>query len=396
MSSGKLPFEDRRLRPGMAAAMALFLAFWLTAVAARAQETGSKPQVPDTQQVPAAGGPQGDLGPYSVPAKKKEEPPPERPQPPKNPPEIGNFSITKDVALVSVPVMVTTATGEFIPNLKAPNFRILEDGVPQNISSFNTIQAPITAVLLVEFADVPYQFLYDTLNGAYAFAQTLKPDDWIAVVCYDMKSHILTDFTQDKRQVQAALSQLRIPGFRERNLFDALYDTIDRLEGSEGHKYIILITSGLDTFSRITYDKLLKQIKGTKDVTIFAVSTGFAFRNWLETRPSFDANLRSMDYMQADNQLDTFAKLTGGRHYSPRFEAEFPEIFHDIGASIRNEYLLAYHPSNPKLDGTYRKLKVDLVDPQTGGPLKVSGPKGKTIKYNVITREGYTAKHQVE
>ena len=100
--------------------------------------------------------------------------------------------------------------------------------------------------------------------------------------------------------------------------------------------------------------------------------------------------------MQADNQLDTFAKLTGGRHYSPRFEAEFPEIFHDIGASIRNEYLLAYHPSNPKLDGTYRKLKVDLVDPQTGGPLKVSGPKGKTIKYNVITREGYTAKHQVE
>jgi VWFA-related protein len=374
-------------------AVVLLLAAGMTP--ATAQDSTSKPDAP---QVPEAGGPQGEIGPYSVPKKQpQEQPPPEPSRPPKNPPEIGTFSITKDVALVNVPVMVTTPYG-FVPNLKIGNFRVFEDGAPQKISNFSTSEAPITAVLLVEFADIPRQFLYDTLTGAYVFAQTLRPQDWIAVMYYDMRPHILTDFTQDKGEVLAAIRQLQVPGFAERNLFDALSETIDRLEGIDGHKYIILIGSGLDTFSRITYDKMLKRVKGTKDITIFAVSTGFALRNYIEGRAanSFGANMANMDYIQADNELDNFAKLTGGRHYSPRFQAEFSEIFHDVGAAVRNQYVLSYHPTNPQLDGTYRKLKVEVVDPQTGGPLKVVDQKGKPIKYVVVAREGYTAKHQVE
>jgi VWFA-related protein len=363
-------------------------------MSARAQEPGSQPQ---SQSPPAAGGPQGDLGPYSLP-KKKEEPPAERPRPLKNPPEIGNFSITKDVSLVTVPVLVTAGSGQFIPGLKQGNFKLFEDGVPQTISSFSLAQAPITAVLLVEFADIPYPFLHDTLTGAYAFAQSLKPEDWIAVVYYDLKPHILTDFTQDKRTVLIALNQLRVPGFRERNLYDALYDTIDRLEGIEGRKYIVVIATGRDTFSKITYDKLLKRIQAAKDIGIFTISTGWAFRNWMEARSagSFGGALRDMDYLQADNQMETFAKLTGGRHYAPRMQGDFRDVFQDVAFSIRNQYVLAYHPSNPKLDGTYRKLKVEVVDPQTGGPLKVSDKKGKNVKYSVVAREGYTAQHQVE
>ena len=84
-----------------------------------------------------------------------------------------------------------------------------------------------------------------------------------------------------------------------------------------------------------------------------------------------------------------------GKAYFPRFEGELPEIFQDIGQSIRNEYALAYHPSNPKLDGSYRKLKVEIVGPD-GQPLKVTDQKGKDVKYQVIAREGYTAKHQVD
>jgi len=334
-----------------------FLILAIAVPALWAQQGDSTPPPSNTQAVPGAGGPEGDIGPYSVP-KKKEEPPPERPRPPKNPPEIANFSITKDVSLVTVPVLVTTNNGQFIPGLKQQNFKLWEDGVPQSINTFNLAQASITAVLLVEFADIPYPFLRDTLNGAYAFAQSLKPDDWIAVVYYDMKPHILTDFTQDKRAVLGALNQLRIPGFRERNLFDALYDTIDRLEGIEGRKYIIVIATGRDTFSKITYDKTLKRIQGTKDIAIFTVSTGWAFRNWMQAMSgnSLGGALRDMDYLQADNQMATFAKMTGGRHYSPRFQAEFPEIFRDVGNSIRNQYVLSYHPTNPQLDGTYRKL----------------------------------------
>jgi hypothetical protein len=93
--------------------------------------------------------------------------------------------------------------------------------------------------------------------------------------------------------------------------------------------------------------------------------------------------------------MNTFARLTGGRAYFPRFEGELPEIFQDIGNSIRNQYSLSYHPTNPKLDGSYRKLKVELVGPD-GSPLKVQNEKGKDVKYTIIAREGYTAKHQVE
>ena len=102
-----------------------------------------------------------------------------------------------------------------------------------------------------------------------------------------------------------------------------------------------------------------------------------------------------MDYLQGDNEMNTFARLTGGRAYFPRFQQELPAIFHDITGDIRNQYNLAYHPTNPKLDGTYRKLKVEVVAPD-GGPLKVKDQKGKEVKYSVVAREGYTAKHTVE
>jgi VWFA-related protein len=183
-------------------------------------------------------------------------------------------------------------------------------------------------------------------------------------------------------------------------VYDALYDTLDRVDGIEGRKYIILISGGCDTFSRITYDKILKKVKDTPNVTIFTISTGEALRMWLEAagyglQPGIMPCTDQMAFLQADNQMATFARLTGGRWFKPRFEAEMGDIFRDIGQNIRNEYVLAYHPTNPKLDGTYRKLKVELVAPD-GGPLKVRDQKGKDLKYQILAREGYMAKHQVE
>jgi VWFA-related protein len=374
----------------------MFLLLALSAAPwAYAQDSSSKPQ----EQLPGAGGPQGDVGPYSIP-KKKEAPPAERPAAaPKNPPEIGNYSISKNVDLVNVDVLVTAQNGQFIPGLKQGNFRILEDGVPQQVSSFKqSSDAPITAVLLVEFANTNWRFMVDALNASYAFADQLKPTDWIAVVYYDMRPHMLTDFTQDKRAVYGALNQLRIPGFSETNLFDALYDTIDRLEGVEGRKYIILVSSGRDTFSKLTYDKILKYVQASHNTTIFGISTGRAFRERVDAYygANMDVQAALMDYRQADNEMNTFAKLTGGQAYFPRFEAEFREIFQDVGASIRNQYILSYHSTNQKQDGGYRKLKVEIIDPRTGAPMKFTDQKGKNVKYNVIARDGYTAKHAVD
>lgn len=364
---------------------------------------GTQSQTPNAQSgegTGGTGGPNGDNGPIAIPKKKQQQEPEEK-KPPKvkNPAGMPEYSIRVDVPVVNLDVSVQTKDGRFIPGLKKENFKIFEDGVEQKVDKVElNDNAPITAVLLVEFSNPPAfhpefeAFIYDMLNGAYSFAQELKPDDWVALVSYDMRTHLLLDFTQDKRAFYEGLRQLQIPGFSEKNLYDALYDTIDRLEGIDGRKYIVLISSGVDTFSRINLDKILEKVKNSRDITIYAVSTGQTLRLMMEGRMG---GIAETTYLQADNQLKTFAHMTGGQAYFPRFEAEYPEIFAEIANSVRNQYTVSYRPSNNKQDGTWRKVKVVLTD-GAGGPMKVLNEKGKPVKYQVIARDGYKARQQVE
>lgn len=395
---------------------ALCLLFVSISVLAAAQDQTSPPANPPSSEPPSsqspesgkpkqdapaeAGGPTDNVGPYAIPKKKAEDAPPPPPVTPKKVADLPDYSLKVNVPLVNVDVSVLTKNGQFVPGLKKENFRVLEDGVPQNVTHFNVSQAPITAVLLVEFASTNYVFMIQALQASYAFANSLKKEDWVAVAYYDMQPHILVDFTQDKRAIYGALNQLRIPGFAETNLFDALYDTLDRLDRVEGKKYIVLVTTGIDTFSKLTLDKIMKKIRDTKDVTIFPISVGFIVREYCETHRcgythGMGIPVGHMDYLQGDNEMRTFAAMTGGRAYFPRFEGELPELFQDISSDIRNQYTLSYSPTNTKLDGTYRKLKVQVVAPD-GGPLKVKDQKGKDVKIDVVAREGYTAKHTVD
>ncbi len=239
--------------------------------------------------------------------------------------------------------------------------------------------------------------MYDALNASYMFASNLQPQDWVAVVSFDMKDHIVVDFTQDKQAVLGALNTLRFPGFSETNIFDAMYDTLDRLDRLPGRKELVVVASGRDTFSKLTLDQILKKVKLTPNVSIYTISTGAALRNWIDTRygNNPDVSMAMMDYVQADNQMNTFAKMTGGHWYKPRFEGELPDIFRDIAGSIRNQYTITYKPTNTKQDGTYRKLKVELVGPDDK-PLEIKDQKNHDIKYQIIARDGYTAKHEVE
>ena len=366
-------------------------------------QPSSTPQNPNQQEAPPeAGGPNSDTGPYAIPKKGEEPPVPPPPQKPKKVEGMPDYSIHVDVPLVTVPVLVTTKNGQFIPSLKKENFKIFEDGAPQKIDNFKVEDAPITVVLLIEFASTNYALMVDALRASYAFASTLKKDDWVAVVSYDMKPDILVDFTQDKNAIMTALNGLRIPGFSETWEYSALYDTLDRLDRIEGHKYVVLVSTGVDTGLKLNLDQILKKVKTTHDVTIFPISIGWMLREYCETHGCTglshgvsSMHMTSIDYLQADNEMQTFAKLTGGRFYQPRFEGDMVDAFKDIGEDIRHQYTITYHPTNPKLDGTYRKLKVEVVA-DNGGPLKIQDQKGKDVKYQVIAREGYTAKHTVD
>ena len=234
-------------RPALALAMCMVLACGSLPAWAQDQQSQPPAQQPTSQtqdngkpkqDVPAeAGGPTDNVGPYAIPKKNPADAPPPPPTlTPKKVEDMPDYSLKVNVPLVNVDVLVTTKDGQFVPGLKKENFRIAEDGVPQTLKDFRVSQAPITAVLLVEFASTSFRFLVDALNASYAFAATLQKDDWVAVSYYDMQPHILTDFTQDKKAVFGALNQLRIPGFAETNEFDALYDTLDRLDRVEGKK----------------------------------------------------------------------------------------------------------------------------------------------------------------
>lgn len=355
------------------------------------QSQPQQPQQPD-QAAPDAGGPGGDTGVIALPKKKdKTEDVPPAPAAPKvrNPAGMSNFSLRVEVPEVTVDVgVLLEKTHQFVPSLKPANFRVYEDGVEQKVAGFKRVEAPITALMICEFAGNSYSFIYDMRNAAFSFAQQLRPQDYVALMTFDMRNQIVLDFTQDKNQLLQAINSLRIPGFNETNVFDALYEGLDRLDRIEGRKYIILIASGVDTFSKLTLDKILKKVKAAQDVTIYTISTG-GFARASSRRGD------SMTFLQADNEMRTFASLTGGASYFPRFTAEMPDIFQEVNQNVRSKYQLVYHPTNAKQDGTYRKLRVELVD-EEGQPLRIQDEKHKPLKYDIIARDGYRAKPEVE
>lgn len=312
-----------------------------------------------------------------------------------NPKELDNYSIRVDVPVVTVDTSVLLdKTRQFVPGLKAANFRVYEDNEEQKIQDVRVVQTPITAVMLLEFAANSWSFLYDMRNTADVFFHSLKQEDYIAVVTYDLRTRILTDFTQNKDLTAQALNSLTIPGMSDTNMFDAVNETIDRLSRIEGRKYIILIGSGRDTFSHATLDQTLKKIQNSQNITIFCIGTGQLARELADGYGRMGPMSR-MNYLQADNQMRTFAKMTGGQSYFPLFQGALPDIFREINQSVRNQYMITYRPTNTQQDGTYRHIKVELVD-EEGKPLRMVDEKKHPLKYSVIARDGYTARRPVE
>ncbi|MGD0156677.1 MAG: VWA domain-containing protein [Terracidiphilus sp.] len=361
-------------------------------------------QQPD-QSAPAAGGPAGDNGPIALP-RKPENPdnnPPPAPAEPKfkNPEGTPNMSLRVEVPEVTVDVgVLLEKTHQFVPGLKPANFRVYEDGVAQKVEGFRRTEAPITALILMEYSARGFMFRIDALNSAWAFTQQLRPQDYVAMMTFDLNTHIVSDFTQDKQQIQSGINQLAnevwMPAaFHETSIFDALNESLDRMSRIQGQKYIVLIASGVDTMSKLTLDEILKRVKASHDITIFSISTGGLLLAMTEGMPGEMSGMRDLTYLQAANQMKTFSDLTGGMHFEPRFVGELPDDVKAINQSIRAKYELVYHPSNAKQDGTFRKIHVELVDDE-GNPLRMQDEKHKPLKYDLIYRDGYRARQQVE
>ena len=313
--------------------------------------------------------------------------------------DVGNLpSFKSNVDIVTVDVAVVDNKGHFIPGIPPGNFRVLEDNVPQQIRGVNMGEAPMTVAMVIEFSNLFQKYWgpawYQTLQLAWGFASTLKPEDYVAVVAYDMRTEILADFTTDRSKVQEALGRLQIAAFSESNLFDAITDTADRMSAIEGRKAIVLIASGIDTFSKMTFDQCRKSLQQS-GVPIYAIGLMQTLRELMDARGGM-GSMQRMDFLQADNEMRTFAKETGGASFFPRFQGEYPSIFGEIHQALRNQYVITYSSSNKAHDGTFRKIKIELVNPATNEPLPVKDEKGKPIKYQIVAKVGYKAPREVE
>jgi VWFA-related protein len=318
--------------------------------------------------------------------KKKEEGPAEGP------------TFRTESLAVEVPIAVLDNRGVFIPGIPGGNFRVLEDGVPQKVTGFASGEAPMTICMVIEFSNL-FQGYWtwgwqETLQASYGFLETLKADDYVAVVAFDLRSEILSDFSTDRRAAYEAMQRLRIPAYRESNMYDALTEMADRMSGLEGRKAIFYIGSGWDTLSKLTFDKTRRALQ-TSGVPIYSISILQTWRELMDAR-GYMGSIERLDFLQADNQLRTFARETGGQAYFPRFLAEYPNIFRQVSEALRNQYVLTYSPTNVARDGKYRKIKVELVNPATNEPLKVTDEKGKPVKYSVVAKLGYNAPREVE
>lgn len=289
--------------------------------------------------------------------------------------------------------VINKKSGRLVPGLTAKNFIVYEDNVKQEITNFRSGEGPMTVVLLLDngYHNRRWAGYYtpatiqEILQSAAVFTQRfVKPDDFVAVVTFSMKVKVIQDFTSDTHKLYNALMSVYRDtlNFSESNIYDGLsfvllggkaiqlYDEsagahdYTGLQEVEGHTAVILITPGIDTFSRITYDKALK-IAGSAGVPIFTIGVGNLYYKKYEHQMP---DTMRMEYLQAFNSLRAFAERTGGAYYPMTFESELPTIMQSIEALLRNQYSLGYEPTNTRREGKERKIKVEVDVDGDGQP----------------------------
>jgi Ca-activated chloride channel homolog len=289
-------------------------------------------------------------------------------------------SLAIDVDLVTVDVVVTNRNNDPIQGLEREHFKVYDNDVLQTVTNFSPTDAPLTVVILVEFGDTFGYYADDVVSAAAGFVNSLRDGDWGALVAYDIRPEILTDFTKDKNALFNGLRRLRIPAYRETALYDAVYDTLTRLDGVDGKKAIFLLSTGLDTISRRNFSDMLKKAEASETV-IYPVGMGQLARLYYESQLRPEDNIQ---FLQADNTLRALADATGGTPFYPRFAGEYRGIYETVSTHMRNQYSIGFVPKNLKTDGKFHKIKVEVTS------LDVNKD-GKPDQLKARHRKGYYA-----
>jgi Ca-activated chloride channel homolog len=271
----------------------------------------------------------------------------------------------------------------FISDLKAEDIRVFEDGQPQEIFTFQTnIDLPLSLAILIDTSASEERTLPDLKVAGRAFLENLLRDkDEAAIVSFTGETTLEQGFTGNLERLRRAIDRVEFippsgyigggvvvngtPPISGTNqslagstaIWDAVWATSEELIGASAEhtrRAIILLTDGDDTSSRLKIDEAIERAQKA-DALIYAIGIG--------DRYTFNVN---------EGALRKIADRTGGRAYFPRHERDLRDAFDQIQRDLREQYLVAYSPSNKARDGSYRKIEIQVVNPAFRQTLKLN------------------------
>jgi len=290
-------------------------------------------------------------------------------QTPQQPKEDKPFQIKVNVDLVQLPVTVNDKNGVMVPALNKENFQVLEDRVPQEISLFKHEDIPLSMGLVIDNSGSMRNKRERVHSAALTFVRESNPDDETFVIAFHEEAYLEQDFTGSLGDLVDALD-----GLDPRNgtaLHDAIYLGMEHVKtGHLDKKAILVISDGDDKDSKMSYDKLLKYVQGSKNIAVYAI--GLLDEN--EQGTGF-LGLGKSPQKKAREGLTELANITGGHAYFPKSIDEVEMICQQIARELRNQYTLGYYPKNDKRDGTRRLVTVNVINPpRNAGKLAIHAP----------------------
>jgi Ca-activated chloride channel family protein len=292
---------------------------------------------------------------------------------------------------VTMKLHVEDPNGYFLPNLRRENFVVYEDGVRQKNVTVEIEHAPLSVALLMEFGG-----RYHELNKALGLEVPLigrelldvvGRDDKVSILKYDAKLETLADFKQGHEVLDDVFNHLSMQNFSEVNFFDALLETLSRMRDVTGRKAIILVSTGIDTFSKASYQQVL-EVARSSGTPIYTIGLVHLIQRESAVYGT-TAPFARIDWPAAEKQLENLAKVSGGRAYALQSDPELPAIYDDIMENLRVRYVITYVSSNAASFGLPRKIQVELVDPKTGQALKIHDATGKPVAAKVFVQQTY-------
>jgi len=264
-------------------------------------------------------------------------------------------SIKVDVNLVVLHTTVLDDRGRFAEGLKQDNFRVSEDKVEQKLAVFKREDVPVSMGLVIDNSGSMRDKRPRVNEAALTLVQTSNPQDEAFVVNFndDFYLDLDKDFTNSIPELKEALERIDSRGSTA--LYDAIIGSLDHLKkASKDKRVLLIVTDGEDNTSHNSLDKTIREIQKT-DTVIYTIG--------LLSEESKKNSKR------AKKALDQIAQASGGLAFFPENVCDVHNICEQVARDIRNQYTLAYYPSNTKRDGSFRTVQVEIIPPRGRGKL---------------------------